>query len=426
MIGWWNMAHLNKEISLFGGIAMLLTTLLGTGAFVVPALAATIAQEQSLWGWIFMFIVMLPIAVVFGLLGARYPHEGGTAYLLSLTLGTRFERVCGWMFMSLIPIGLPAAVAISVGYLSSFLGLGSEFEIILSVLVLLAIGAINIFGVKSASNVQGLIAALVVTSLIVVLLFSHVNVKDFVPVELDASKLSIVTSSMAVILWCFMGIEAMLHMGAEFKQPKRDFPLTIIFALILSSVFYYAVAVMVVSYGSYGDEFTDKQSIALIANSVFGVLGAKLVGFIGFIAAFASMNLYTMSFSRMVMSMSQNKQLPSVFKHVNKRGSPFAATVLVIGLGLLTILSKNILNLSLDKMIGYADGVFAFIYLFAMISGIRLLKKTRFVAYVGSISMIFVLYAMKDHLYYALIIFCVFYFVDRYIWKNNNQIQAAL
>ena len=39
------MSRLNKELGLLQGIALLSTSLLGTGIFVVPALAATTAGQ---------------------------------------------------------------------------------------------------------------------------------------------------------------------------------------------------------------------------------------------------------------------------------------------------------------------------------------------------------------------------------------------
>ena len=43
------MSRLNKELGLLQGVGLLSTSLLGTGVFVIPALAATAAGEISLW-----------------------------------------------------------------------------------------------------------------------------------------------------------------------------------------------------------------------------------------------------------------------------------------------------------------------------------------------------------------------------------------
>ncbi|MGU3844798.1 L-methionine/branched-chain amino acid transporter, partial [Vibrio diabolicus] len=54
------MEQLKKDISLTSGIAQLSTTLMGTGLFMIPAIAAGIAGHFSLWAWILLFIAICP------------------------------------------------------------------------------------------------------------------------------------------------------------------------------------------------------------------------------------------------------------------------------------------------------------------------------------------------------------------------------
>ena len=56
------MSRLNKELGLLQGVALLSTSLLGTGIFVVPALAATAAGAASLWAWMILIALVLPVA----------------------------------------------------------------------------------------------------------------------------------------------------------------------------------------------------------------------------------------------------------------------------------------------------------------------------------------------------------------------------
>ena len=75
------MSRLNKELGLLQGIALLSTSLLGTGIFVVPALAATAAGAASLWAWMILIALVLPVAFTFAQLGKRFPHAGGAPQL---------------------------------------------------------------------------------------------------------------------------------------------------------------------------------------------------------------------------------------------------------------------------------------------------------------------------------------------------------
>ena len=63
------MSQLKQEITLLSGVGQLSTTLLGTGLFMVPAIAAGIAGSLSLWAWLILFIAICPIALTFAQLG---------------------------------------------------------------------------------------------------------------------------------------------------------------------------------------------------------------------------------------------------------------------------------------------------------------------------------------------------------------------
>lgn len=87
------MSGLKQELGLAQGIGLLSTSLLGTGVFAVPALAALVAGNNSLWAWPVLIILVFPIAIVFAILGRHYPSAGGVAHFVGMAFGSRLERV---------------------------------------------------------------------------------------------------------------------------------------------------------------------------------------------------------------------------------------------------------------------------------------------------------------------------------------------
>jgi len=407
------MAELQKQISLGQGTAMLLTTLLGTGAFVVPALAATAAGSHSLWAWILMLLLILPIAITFGLLGASWPHAGGTAYLLAKAFGKRWEKYSGWLYLSIIPIGLPAALAIATGYLGHFLGLDHQFDSALAFATLGLLLVVSLSGVKAAGNLQLMIAVVVALCLGSLITLSDMEFQSLVPPPFEFSMVNEIGQAMAVIFWCFMGIEAMSHMGAEFRNPKRDFPLTIILSLLLTAAFYYLTASAVLHYGSYGDSLTDSRSVALIAEQIYGAGTARFVSLIGFLACFASMNLYCMSFGRLVYSMASDGPLPSKLAKLNRQQQPATAILAVFAIGAAALAIQLLSGIQLSQLISFADGVFATIYLMAMLAGYHLLKgPARKLALVSAILSALVLIAIGWYMAYTVLALAICFACD--------------
>ena len=100
------MSGLKQELGLAQGIGLLSTSLLGTGVFAVPALAALVAGNNSLWAWPVLIILVFPIAIVFAILGRHYPSAGGVAHFVGMVRGLS-ESPAGCFYRSFPWVCLP-------------------------------------------------------------------------------------------------------------------------------------------------------------------------------------------------------------------------------------------------------------------------------------------------------------------------------
>ncbi|MCA2417915.1 amino acid permease, partial [Vibrio chemaguriensis] len=152
------MEQLKKDISLISGIAQLSTTLMGTGLFMIPAIAAGIAGHFSLWAWVLLFIAICPIALTFAQLGKRYPNAGGTAFFVRQAFNSRLESSVAWLFVSVIPVGVPAAIALAAGFLQQLLPTPINNHLFAQVLTVFLLILVNLLGTKSSGRLQTIIA----------------------------------------------------------------------------------------------------------------------------------------------------------------------------------------------------------------------------------------------------------------------------
>ncbi|HCT8353331.1 TPA: amino acid permease, partial [Escherichia coli] len=148
------MSGLKQELGLAQGIGLLSTSLLGTGVFAVPALAALVAGNNSLWAWPVLIILVFPIAIVFAILGRHYPSAGGVAHFVGMAFGSRLERVTGWLFLSVIPVGLPAALQIAAGFGQAMFGWHSGQLLLAELGTLALVWYIGTRGASSSANLQ--------------------------------------------------------------------------------------------------------------------------------------------------------------------------------------------------------------------------------------------------------------------------------
>ncbi|NOI28686.1 L-methionine/branched-chain amino acid transporter [Vibrio coralliilyticus] len=367
------MSQLKQEITLLSGVGQLSTTLLGTGLFMVPAIAAGIAGSLSLWAWLILFIAICPIALTFAQLGKRYPNAGGTAHFVRQAFDKRLEKSVAWLFVSVIPVGVPAAVALAAGFLQQLLPEALNSSIFAQLLTVFLLIAVNLAGTKSSGRLQTLIALSIFALVAAFWWKGDIGAQDLTMPAFSSESTWSIGAALAVMFWCFVGIEAFAHMGEEFKNPQRDFPIAIIIGCFVAGATYWACSVVILKYGAYGSSEFDSASIPWLSEMLFGEQFKLLISALGFAACFASVNLYTQSLSRMVWAQAREYKPKSALARVSIRGVPANATLAVGVVLVLSCLVGEISGLDLEFFLKLANGIFVLVYLLAMLSAYKLL-----------------------------------------------------
>lgn len=226
--------------------------MLGSGILIVPGLAAHIAGPASLLSWGLMTLLVLPMALVMGLLSARYPDAGGVSSFVSRAYGTKAGTLVGWFFLMSVPKGAPVAALTGAGYMTAAFGLGDGTRIVIAALMLAVSLFINVFGMKLAGSVQIIVVSAIVLVLILAISgsFPHMEARHFTPF-MPEGWIS-VGQSAAILFWCFIGWEAVSHLSEEFVDPKRAAVQGVTVAAIIVGVLYFLTALATVGTHSYG------------------------------------------------------------------------------------------------------------------------------------------------------------------------------
>ncbi|NOH78852.1 L-methionine/branched-chain amino acid transporter [Vibrio sp. RE86] len=367
------MSQLKQEITLLSGIGQLSTTLLGTGLFMVPAIAAGIAGQLSLWAWIVLFVAICPIALTFAQLGKQYPNAGGTAYFVRKAFNSKLERSVAWLFLSVIPVGVPAAIALAAGFLQQLLPTSINNSLFAQLLTVALLIGVNLAGAKSSGRLQTLIALAIFALIAAFWWKGGFSASDLALPTVSSDSLMPIGLALGVMFWCFVGIEAFAHMGEEFKNPQRDFPIAIVIGCFVAGATYWICSVIILKMGAYGTPEFDSTSIPWISEHLFGPEFKTMISVIGFAACFASVNLYTQSLSRMVWAQARDYNPNSALARLSIRGVPANATLAVGVVVVLSCFAGELSGLDLEFFLKLANGIFVLIYLLAMLAAYKLL-----------------------------------------------------
>ncbi|EMM7217300.1 L-methionine/branched-chain amino acid transporter [Enterobacter bugandensis] len=379
------MSGLRQELGLAQGVGLLSTSLLGTGVFAVPALAALAAGNNSLWAWPVLILLVFPVAIVFAILGRHFPSAGGVAHFVGMAFGPRMERVTGWLFLSVIPVGLPAALHIATGFGQALFGWHDEQLLLAELGTLAIVWWVGSRGASSSANLQTLVAALIVVLIVAIWFAGNITVADIPFPAINDIDHSQLFAALSVMFWCFVGLEAFAHLASEFKQPERDFPRALMIGLLLAGTVYWACTVLVLHFNAFGEDKAAAASLPGIVVKLFGMKALWVACVIGYLACFASLNIYIQSFARLVWSQARYKPERRLAR-LSKRQLPMNALNAVLGCCVLSSLGIYLLDINLDALIIYANGIFIMIYLLCMLAGCRLLKgRYKALAVVGGV-----------------------------------------
>ncbi|WP_437883644.1 L-methionine/branched-chain amino acid transporter [Pseudomonas sp. LRF_L74] len=407
------MSRLNKELGLLQGVGLLSTSLLGTGIFVVPALAATAAGGASLWAWLILIALVLPVAFTFAQLGRRFPHAGGAPHLIGRAFGPRMERLIALLFLAVIPVGLPAALIIATGFWQAVLPLSTGEALAVQLFTLLIALVLGQRPAKASGLIQGLIAVAIVATVGLIWWKGQLPSPSQPLLPTADADWSMIPTALGVMFWCFVGIEAFAHMGEEFRNPQRDFPLALILGVLLAGLVYWGCSVAVLTFHTYGDVHTDAGSLPRLLDPLFGEQARWLAALIGYLACFASTNIYIQGFARLVWSLADEGKLPRPLARLNRHGVPAAALLLVVVCCAFCAMIANGLQLSVDDLIRYANGNFIVVYLLSMAAGWVLLRGLwRLVAGASTLLCLAVLAMLGFEALYALGLFAALALTD--------------
>ncbi|WP_067223568.1 L-methionine/branched-chain amino acid transporter [Marinomonas gallaica] len=389
------------------GMAMTVTTFVGTGLMILPAMSVAQAGSFAFYAWLITATIIVPVAFVFAFLGGRFPSAGGASHYIGKVLGKKAERAVGWLFLSILFVGPAVAIKVAAAYLAVLLNLTESSVFLLSVITLIGMLLFSIAGMKNSANFQtGVVVCLISTVLALFILSGAPFSSNIINRPQSWPELETTLLATGTIFWCFLGIEVMAHMGAEFKNPSRDFPIALLGGIALVVMLYLATVLMIAEYKVYGNEFTNSQSLALLVGSLLGEEARRWFALGAYIIAFSNVGTYILGFARMVQSMASQRAIPQYFNILSNKGTPVRAVSLVGLACLLSLLLVEFFGTQMEWLIEMTNGAFLLIYTLTCITAIKSLEsRFRWVAVLATFSCLMMIVFIGQNMLFAVLVF---------------------
>jgi amino acid transporter len=364
-----------KGMTVWGAMFLGIGAMVGAGIFALLGEAGAVAGSAVWISFLIAGIVALFQGYSFAKLGARFPSRGGSIHWLTLGFGNgHLTGITSWMIFASVLI-TSAMVAVTFGNYGAGLFQGNDFSAafarFLSIVVVVAMTFVNLFGSKFVNKSQTYIVVilLVVLSGFAVILLTDVDLDLLARSTYPSNK--DILSSVALTFFAYLGFSVVAFTGGDLPNPGRDIPRAMYLSIGISILTYVAIAIGV--FGTLPLEevlANGDTALAAAAEPKLGDAGYSLMAIAALLATSSSLiaNLYAADGAAALLA--RNGQFPPIFGRKLERGWPVG---LIIAAALVLVLA---LAFDLTAIASLGSAVALAVFFLVTISHVKLRQET--------------------------------------------------
>jgi APA family basic amino acid/polyamine antiporter len=333
---------LRRDLSLWGAVAIVIGTVIGSGIFLVPrAMVLRVGTPSMVFVvWVFGGILSLSGALSYAELAAAMPEAGGEYVYLREAYGPIWGCLYGWTQMWVAKSGSIATLATGFFYyLTSFfpsldgvfytvpLPLGAHgapldlrYGQLFAMGLILFLAVVNYFGVKLGGEIQITVTAIKVLLIAFIIVAGLAFGKAHAPeIETAPHALTVAGFFAALVaaLWAYDGWNNVSMVASEIRRPQRSLPLALIGGTLA------VIAIYLAANAAYFHVLTAQQVgasqrvAADMMRRVVGGWGAQAVAVAAMISIFAALNGSILTGSRVPYAMARDHRFFRSVSHVS-------------------------------------------------------------------------------------------------------------
>ncbi|HEY7097720.1 MAG TPA: amino acid permease [Terriglobales bacterium] len=311
------MTNLVRTLSFRDMVLLIVGSVIGSGIFLVPGVVLRQVDGSvgvAILVWVGGGVLSLLGALTYGEMAAMKPEAGGLYVYIRDAFGPMPAFLYGWAMFLAISSGTIASLAVAFStYLNAVLPLGPVTSKLISVLTIVLVTAVNVWGTRKSSDFQNwttLIKVLMILSMCAVLLFlgrGYSATASAIPAgTVNVALLSKFGLGMIGVLWAYEGWQFITYSAGEVKNPQKDFPRSLLWSVLaLAAVYLIANAGYLVALGPAHAAASD--TIAATAfTAVLGPSAGKLIALTILISVFSAVNTVPLTAPRVFYAMASD------------------------------------------------------------------------------------------------------------------------
>ena len=378
---------LKKTITTFQLMMTTLCGMIGIGWMFGAYSGAIMAGPAAIFSWIFAGIAVSLIALLYTEITIAIPVTGSYMRYPHITHGHLSSFMINWMpWLSCVMVA-PTEVCATIQYLQRFFPSVMIDNTLTNTGLFWAIVLMSIFTYINMIGIQVLLRYStymtywkIAVPIVTLIILSYYGIQEnnvFEQELLPYGWSGVFEFSSGMCFFSLLGFLEATTLAGELKNPERAIPIAVIGSIIICTILYIMMQWLFLSSIPISVLAQGWQSITLNGEGgPFATIATHLG--LGYLVALLYLDavitptgtamVYTASTSRMVLAMSENKNLPKILLKLNDHSMPLYALIFNTIIGIVLLLCLDNINQlikfqSITMMMAYAFGPCSFLAL---------------------------------------------------------------
>jgi len=350
------MNDLDKTIGFWKGLGIAVTMVIGSGLLGLPGLTfGSTNIYESLFGWLLMPLIASPLIKVFSDLGMKYPSAAGISKYAEVAVGDYGRYIVTIIYCGTFTIGIPALSIIGGSYINELFGVLNLH--VLSIIILILMSIMNLFGIKFSSilNLLSLVLILILVFLIVIfnknylvaglqIFFANGNSNIIV----SQIKINNLWKVCTIIFWAYLGWENLSFGLSEFKRPKQTIPSIYWISFLIVSFLYIVLATVSAGAIINNIKLAGPSGLTVLIKNIpyYRIVLSAVV-----ILIMANANAWIFGASRLIYASGRDKILPQFLGKLSKKDMPANSIIVLCLFYVLFVIALYLFNIDVSIVI---------------------------------------------------------------------------
>ncbi|MDS0298297.1 amino acid permease [Halogeometricum sp. S1BR25-6] len=338
------MKELERDLGLPSVLAISIGAMIGSGIFILPALALEIAGPMVILAYALAGLLVVPAALSKSEMATAMPEAGGTYIYIERGMGPLLGTIAGvgtWFSLSFK--GALALVG-GVPYLLLLFDLPLK-PVALGLAAVLIL--INVVGAKQTGRLQVAIVVVMLAALGWFAAGSAPGVQSANYAGFFDAGVGGLLAATGLVFVSYAGVTKVASVAEEVEDPGRNIPIGILGSLAFTTVLYVGIVAVLVGVTTPGSVAGSLTPVAVAAEATLGQAGVVAVILAAILALISTANAGILSSSRYPFAMSRDKLAPPSLSTVSERfGTPVTSITLTGAVLLVLIAFVPILDIA--------------------------------------------------------------------------------